>query len=477
MPILPVTPWSPDSAPLSGGTTIALNVMPRTKTSYGPYASMQPISNALDGKCIGAISATDQAVTPHLFAGTPDKLYRLDSATWIDVSAYGYAVPPGEWWRFLQFKNMVLATNIGNNIQALNMASGTFADLSPDAPRARFIASVKGAFCMVGNTWDPVGGFAPWRVWWPAVNDPTNWPAPGSSTAQAQQSDYNDFAGPDAQLTGLVAGLGNADVGIFFTHGIWSGLYAGPPDVFDFHQVEGSMGTRASGAIVQVGPIVYYLGEDGFYAFDGATSTQIGFSAVDRWFWDNADPTFAFYTLGSYDAVNRAIRWVFPSKSSGSTVGNLIFDMEIIFIPTLNRWSHAANTVEWITQMVGLTGDFANRPVFAAVDIAHKLNLFTGPPLAAQVSSQELQPFPTTRAFVNNVRPLVDGTSPTVAIATRNRLEDAQVWGADISMTYAGNCPQRAEGRFLEALVKMPAGVTWTHMQGVDATAVPSGMR
>jgi hypothetical protein len=131
---------------------------------------------------------------------------------------------------------------------------------------------------VVGNTTDGTFGPQPQRVWWPAIDDPTNWPTPGTSAAAAVQSDYQDLVGDAGWVQGIVGNLGTADGAVFQERAVIRMQYVGPPAIFAFSTAEGVRGTPAPGSLVQVGNLVYYLGEDGFYVFDGSQSMPIGFA-------------------------------------------------------------------------------------------------------------------------------------------------------------------------------------------------------
>lgn len=254
MTIIPCAEWCPDRPDLSDTTSVLSNAVPVTVDAYGPVNSLEPYgSSALDGQCLGAVAVEDATLAVHLFAGTADKLYLMTGAgpTWSNVSVSGgYTAAAGESWRFALFNQTVLATDFDDAIQSYVMGSSSaFAVLSANAPRARHICIPK-SFCMVGNTFDSVGGFNPARLWWSAAGDPTTWPTPGSPTAQADQSDFEDLPGDQGAITGLAANLGGCDVAVFRERGIWRGFYVGPPDVFDFYPAEGVRGNPCPNGII-----------------------------------------------------------------------------------------------------------------------------------------------------------------------------------------------------------------------------------
>ena len=49
--------------------------------------------------------------------------------------------------------------------------------------------------------------------------------------------------------------------------------YIQPPAVFKFREIERDRGAYARNSVVNVGPFGFYLGEDGFFTFNGSGST------------------------------------------------------------------------------------------------------------------------------------------------------------------------------------------------------------
>jgi hypothetical protein len=80
---------------------------------------------------------------------------------------------------------------------------------------------------------------------------------------------------------------------------------------------------------------------------------------------------------------------------------------------------------------------------------------------------------------VQAARPLVDITAglPTVSMSARTNIYDPENFGPTVAPNGMGECPQRADGRYHDALVGIAAGSTWTHVYGVELTGVPGGLR
>ena len=499
---LSVKPWEPDlPAFASGKSSNVRNVLPRTQLSYGPFPNLSTYSTSpLGARCQGAYAGIDAAGNVNVFCGTSSDLYRMTASattfTNVSKSVGGYNVAADEFWRFTLFGQRIIATNISDNIQSFVIGTDTaFSDLSANAPKARYIATIKN-FVMVGNTYDPVGGEGPQRVWWSAFNTPGLWPAIGSASAAAQQSDYNDFPGEGGWIQGIVGNLGTADGAIFQEHAVWRAIYSGPPNIFDFAPAEGVRGTPAPSSIVQLGAFVYYLGEDGFYIFDGTSSKPIGANRVDKTFFADLDQSYISRVYGAVDPINKIVFWAYPGQGHNQGNPNHI----IAYNWVLDRWSIADIETEIIfrTLSFGYTLDdldstgynLDNLPFpldsrawtggalqLAAFDSNHNLSYFSGSNLAPTVETEEIQPFNGQRAFIRNTRPIVDGGSPSIAIGTRELTENSTTFGSAVAMNSLGWCPQRASGRYVRAKLTLPAGSSFTHIQGAQIDADPVGAR
>jgi hypothetical protein len=499
--ILPVAEFMPDQPTLNNpGSANILNVIPRTRRSYGPFPGMAVTGNALASRCQGAGAFEDSSGNISIFAGDATHLWKYapGSAAPSDISiAGGYSIAGDQRWVFTQFGQRVIATDFADAIQAYTLGvSAKFAALAAAAPNARYLASVTG-FLAAANTNDAVNGLQPQRVWWSATNDPTTWPTPGTSAAAQVQSSFNDLFGDFGWIQGIVGATGPSDGLVFMERGIYRMNYVGPPVVFAFPPSEGARGTPAPGSIVPQGVYVYYLGEDGFYRHNGIASEPIGVDRVDRFFWANVDTSNLRRIQGAVDPVNRLIIWAVPFTGNSGGNPNVL----LCYSPPLDRWVMANVTCETVFRaftfgytldqlftQLGYTIDNLPFPldsrawtggaqVFAGFDAAHKLNLFNGANLAPVVETTELQPFPGRRAFVRNSRALVDGGVASVAISRRDRLVDLPVYAPPSKMNALGTSPQRLSGRYLRASISEPAGSAFTNIQGVEVEGDPQGFR
>jgi hypothetical protein len=490
---LPIADYAPDLPPnnSSGASANIVNLFPRTKESWGPVGTLSNFSsNGLTSQCLGALMAIDTGANNYLFAGDAGKLYLLapGNTSFANVSkGGGYTLPVGERWNFTQYGQRVIAAAQGQNLQSYTLNSSTlFADLAGTPPQARYIMTIRD-WVMVGNTFDGTNGQQPQRVQWCAIDDPTTWPAEGSVTEAQLLSGSQIIPGDQGWIMGMVGNLGTSDGAIFFERAIWRVVYQGSPTIFGFYPCEGVRGTPAPKSLAQLGALVYYLGEDGFYAFDGSTSTPIGVDRVDKTFWANVNTSFLQNVIGAVDPLNRLVMWLYPSNGSPGGIP----DSLIVYNWALNKWGFAQVNADYIFRAItqgysldsldstGYTLDTlpfsldsrvwtGGQVLMGAFTPQHKLAYFTGSPANAMADTVEIEPFGSSgkRAFLTSVRPMVDGGSPTVQIGMRNRLIDLPTFTTASSIDDNGECPVRADARYLRARIQTTG--SFTNLQGIE---------
>lgn len=514
--MIPLGPWTPDQPSYRNpGSNTMLNCVPRTINSYGPAPSTAAVTDPLDARCQGAVYVRDASGNVHGFAGDAGKLYTITSGTtWSDVSKTGgYTTASDAMWKFGIFGERVIATNFTDPIQSFVMGVDTaFDDLAAAAPSARYVAQVR-EFLMVANTSDGTDGPVPQRVWWPAVDDPTYWPTPGTDAAAQVQSDYQDLVGPGGWNQGIVGGLSSADAVIFQERAIYRCVYIGPPAIFSFSVLAGGRGTPAPGSIVQVGEQAFYLSDNGFYATDGLQTVGIGDGQVDKTFWSMVDQNNLFRITAASDPLNKLIYWAFPGPQNTSGNPNYI----IVYNYELKRWSLIEQATEVMMQAL-TTGytleelDFfgtletlpfpldsrawtGGRLNLACFDNTHSMALFSGMPLAATMDSSEANLNNQGLAHISRVWPLVDAQPTinlppgaitfssdqppmTVTMGQRNRLADPVTWRTPTAITSTtGSAPVRSTAMYQRARIQIAAGAIWQNAQGLEVDWRPAGNR
>jgi hypothetical protein len=494
-------PYAPDQGSrVARVSPYVLNAIPKSRTqrgvTYGPLGSLSPVSDALGSRPLGGTAGRDDAGNVATFIADGTDLFKLDGQSWTNVSKSNgaYTTDPEIGAEFAQFGDRIIAAlGVSDPMQSyLLSSSSAFSDLAAAAPRARHIAVMQDTV-MVGNTFDSSDGARPGRVWWSAFNDPTSWPTPGTSAAAAVQSDYQDL--PDGGWVQHIApSVGGVAGTVVMEKAIYRVAYQGPPTIFGFYPVERNRGTPAPRSCVNIGSAVAYLGEQGFFIFDGQQSIAIGDQKVDKAFFADLNQSYFHRVVGVNDPINKVVFWAYPG--AGSTGGRP--NRLIMYNWSIGEWGYAEVETELLLQdlTAGYTLDELNafgtldelpfsldsrawtegRFVLSAFDADKKLARFAGSAMNALFDTQEFGG--PGRVFVDGIRPYVDGAgSPEITVALRTRNDSA---GA---LTTSAFAPVDADGmahfttstRFARARVNIAAGASWTHAQGVDYSAQPDG--
>lgn len=405
-----------------------------------------------------------------------------------------YSTASTERWSFAQYANNIYATNYTDPIQIYSLASGTrFNDLGGGAPQARYLGVVKN-FMVAVNTQDAVDGATPQRVRWSAIDNPASWTV--NATTQA---DFQDLFGEGGQNQGIVAGLTQADAVILQERAVWRMTYMGVPTIFTFDMVEGVRGTPAPGSVIAVGGVTYYLGEDGFYMFDGAQSAPIGQSRIDRTFLDDADPTY-FHRMSSVSDIGRKL--IFWSYASGDAVdGNP--DRILVYNRGTGEWTRLEVDTEilWRTLSFGYTLEELDQfgtidtilvPLdskqwaggvqqLSAFDTYHRTAHFAGSYLGASITTREFSIPDPRRLLIREAWPIIDCqssvTTVKIGVGARRSTFDSVSFAPATSMNSIGFCPQRTGDHFVRLRMSLSASTVWNEATGIDVQFSQVGWR
>ena len=470
------------------GETEARNVVPGV-THYHPFREPVSQSNSLTSTCLGATAARDASNNVYLYAGTTDKLYEASSdLTFADESkGGGYSTAAGDVWEFVVWdrNQQVIATNFTDPVQAISIGAGAstaFADLitSTNVPKAKHIGIVRNQI-VLGNTSDGTDGHQPTRVWWSGVNDATDF-----DPSLATLSDYETL-----QQGGWVQRVvGGAEYGVIFQEKLITRMdYVGPPVIYSFNPVDRRRGTHVPNSVVAHGRNIFYYSEEGFFAFGGTGSTEIGSTSIDRTVSDGFDPNDRARVSAAIDPPNKTVTWVIPIGGEKRL---------FIYRWDTGKWSEADGddaqilfqaqtppyTLEELDAVFGSNIDLYTESLdsdtykggkyrFASFGSGNKLYYFTGSAKKGYVTTPEFQLSPQ-RTQINSVRPLSDGANMAVSVGSKTRMNDAVVYGSSSSQNIQGECPLRAEGRYQRIRVSLSGGAsasaTWSHLIGVEVS-------
>ena len=479
--------WLPDQPPIASGTITATNVIPAAK-GYRSMSSFVEYSNAADSTIKGIFAAKDDAGNANLFVGDGGKLYKHNSGTnnLDDISKAGspaYDLVSDERWRFIQFGNFVIASGgVGEELQVFQLGtSSNFSNLGGSPPKADFITTVRD-FIWVANL-DSGTGRIPFRVQWSGFNAVDSW------TAGVDQSDFQDL--PDAgNITGLVGG---EYCTILTERAIFRATYSGLPLVWQFDKVEAQKGCAFKHSVCNIGNLVFYLSDDGFYAFNGERSTPIGTEKVNDFFLSDFDSNYDDRLSASVDPNREIAMWSYTSTQSSSGQPDKI----LVYNYVLNKWSLLEIQADLLSPFFasGYTTDNLNQ-INTLVDnintnvdsrlfkggqyvfggaFGRKIFAFTGSPLSGTIETAEATLNLGKHTLVTKVFPYYEGGNVNLQIGTRNNQSVDATFTASVAPNNDGFAPFRSQGRYHRA--KFLISGAWSNALGIDYEGTPVGGR
>ena len=390
---------------------------------------------------------------------------------------------------FTQFGDYLIVSNGVDTPQYYLMGTSTnFANLSAIAsdgtPPLFRVSGVIRDFLVTGNISSATN-----RVQWSGINDITTW------TAGSKQADSQDIPGSGGQIVAITSG----EYGyVFRQNQIIRMDYVGGTTIFRFSVVSPNRGAVYGKTVCQDNRRVFFYADDGFFEIQGDNIKPIGAEKVNRFFDIDLDKAFSDRIVAAVDPFNTLAVWLYPSAdNTANTTG--ICDKLLIYNYVTEKWSFAnasastifsqfvgAYTVETMDLIdssidninIALDTDFwlGGQRYLGAVNGDNKAAIFSGNSNEVEIETSEIELFPGLRSDITEVRPIVDATA-TVAITTRERLANSASTSSYSSMVTSGTVPVRQSGRYVRANVKIAAGSTWTHAQGVDFIASRAGQR
>mgnify|MGYP001569454034 CR=1 FL=1 len=477
---MPFKDWLPDLSPLANpGLTVASGVLP-TADGYGPFPDWVSLGvAALTGFARGASAGLDPSGVGYNFTGDATTLYRIGPAGFQDVTrlAGAYNANGTARWDFLQTRDRMLACNPYDDIQTLDLAdvNGTFTQLSPDAPRARFLAFI-GPQMIAANIFDPIAGQLPDGFRYPQINNPSSWPDPAGDLAAQAQAGLTVIEGNGGRIQAAVSG---AEVGaIFQERQIARVEYVGGDVIYQTDRVEKTRGCLIPGLAVPLGREIFYCSEDGFYLFNYTSSESVGDSKVNRTFLADVDANY-FHRVSAILHPDLPIVAVgYPGAGNVGGTPNRI----LVYNHALRKFATVDLEHDLLARVVplGVTMDnlgfpnldtvpmsldeFVSSPgaqQFGAYSTAHLLGTFSGEAVAATLETGDRELLPGRICWANAARPLVDDAEPTVQVSRSfDRRSSAADFRPAAALNRYGTCPIRALGRYHRFRLNVPAG--WT---------------
>jgi hypothetical protein len=464
--------WLPDQPGVTGAVTDAKNCYP-VANGYAPIKSEADYSDAAGANLLITFAGKFGGVSS-LFAASTTQIYKFDSndASLDAATTTGYTAVEG--WDVTQFGAKMILANGQDKLQAWTLNSSTnFANLSADAPIAKFVTVVRD-FVVAAND-----GTATSKVYWSDINDETDW-TPGT----ASQAD-NQILPDGGDITGLAGGEYGL---VFLERAIYRMSYAGSPFFFQFDAISRSLGCISNGSIAQYGNLTYFLADDGFYVCDGQSTKNIGTEKVNRWFFSNAIPgEISTGMSATVDPINKLVIWKFNGTFGGKYL--LMFSID------LNKWSYADTTATSIAYALTPSATleqvdnynsnidaldipldsrvFAGGQLLFAGVCGQKIISFSGQPKTAIISTGDID---VGRSTVMLSKPIVDGGSGSVAISSRDNLAEQVEFGSNVAADAENRVSLRSNGEY-HRLRLTPTGSNWQTAVGLEFDVVKQGDR
>jgi len=471
--------WMPDQPSITGALMDAKNVVSQA-VGYGPFPTAATFSAAASENLTTLVAGKTPVNATKLFAAGSTKIFDVSGVGVLtNVSKTGGYTPnaSNDRFRFTQFGNVIIGTNNSDAIQAYTLGTSTaFADLAAGAPRCKFLTVVRDfvvtAFTTESSTVYPA------RVRWSGINDETTW-----GTSQVTQADFQDI--PDG---GQIVGIRGGEFGlVLMEKGISRMSYVGTPFVFQFDNISRGKGCIAAGSIAQSQGVTFFLSDDGFYMCDGQQVIPIGSEKVDRWFFSNADESGFDSMSAAIDPVRKLVIWNFKTtfaqrqliiynfNTKKWTYGNAGTDFisdASTSATTLEGLDSISNSIDALTVSLDSILYMGGKYFLGGTSGAYVVT-YNGANATANIVTGDVNA--GGRSVVTLARPLVDGGSATVSVASRTLLSEQPSFGTAVAADSENRVSLRSNGNYHQFQV-IPTG-QWKTAVGLDVELQGQGVR
>lgn len=481
--ILGIAEYRPDVSDYNSAYTNELRNVFSADGSYVPAPSLSPLSAAIGEIPLNGFSLFALDGSINVFVGSASKLYKLNNTTlaFDDVSQYAYAAGEDNPWSFAAFGNYVIAVNKNNDPQVYEVGVDVeFRNLGGSPPRAGIVRIWGDFVALMDLTTNPQ------RVQWSGLNNAEYW------TPGGQNSDYQDF--PDG---GRVLGSSeSSNPIIFLRRAIYRGTFVpGSVEIFTFQKLHDKVGAKSSLSITSRGSYIFFCDEGGFFQIgtDGALA-NIGFEKVDKTIFTQLQSSSISRIVGMVDPFHSRVYWGLDFTGSG------IFDTVIVYDWNLQKWTPLyintyvlfplaqpgktlesldaiSSTLEGLPYSLDAKVWQGGAPVLGGIPEDLRLSVFQGPPLEAVITTTEIGD-PVKVMRMSEVTPIVDTDQVFVSVGARFRRSDDYTWLPEREPSWnTGIVRKRSRARYHKVRVRIPEGVMWSHMQGVNGEFTDAGMR
>jgi hypothetical protein len=343
----PLIAWMPDADPTQPGVIPeAQNLLP-TQRGYAPDFGLLPSalwSTSIPAAPRGVGSVFREiAGERELLVGTQSAIYWAAPSGVFNISAtapYNPVLSVRDGWRFDTFGAYVLAVSRNNAMQQSPGPASTlpwslagtgrqFVAIA-GAPAANCIA-VQGEFVMLANfnassTWPYTDGW-----WCSAAGDHADWTL--DTATFCAQGRLVQTPGPILRLITF-----GDEILAFKARSILRGRFTGQPSIpWAWDIVSTSVGIVGHDAICDAEGVLYWLADDGFYAYNGGAPQRIAGAPLE-WFKRQSLSNETFYAArAAWDTVRRVVRWAFIGQAAEDVAFERLRG-GVAYHPDTGRW-------------------------------------------------------------------------------------------------------------------------------------------
>lgn len=437
--------------------------------NYRPFKGLAAATGDLGAAWVGGGAFIGPDGTAAMLGATASGLFSHSGGTWTSEYVTGSSLP----WFFVQFGDMVIATNGGAPVKYV-ISTGAAGALGGSPPTSSYAAIVRDFVFLSGNGSDAQ------TVTWSGANNAEGW------TAAVNLSDEQEI--PDG---GPITGLAGGDYGLAFQRDqITIFEYTTDPRiVFTRRLLTREAGALCHGSIGQFGTTTFFLSRRGFYALTGAGLKPIGRNAVDRAFLEAYTPSEIEASLRcAVDSERELIIWSMPDKlwifnwgeESWSTVeiaGLVGISAGITASVTLDEIAAIYPSIEDVTPNLDDAFWRGGAPLlllFKNDDIGYTFS--SGDNLEATWRFCKIEPAPGLTSTIRNTRPQTDAVDGiTITDDTSFRQGDAPTSTSSADLRNSGDVPLRATGQYHQFQVRIAAGTAWNYCSGLEVDGTPGG--
>lgn len=488
-------PWAPD-APVYGGDHLveAQGVVYRG----GSYRALRTFGGlalgAIPARVVSATGVLAGDNTVEIFAGTAAQLWwRSGAGVFADASPNGvtFSAPMDFGWSFAQFGRRVIASNVVDGAFRFDLGVDSRFAALPNAPAGKVLALI-GDHLMMGDVREGAER-RPWRVQWSGFNNTEIW-----GVDPINQADFQDL---DPSHGAVQAIVGGDYIAAFQSRSVSRVMRVGGDVVFRFDVVDRERGAWAGRSVVRVGNLIYYLAQDGFYRFDGASSVPIGVGRVDKWALGRVDPAAREQMRAAHDPVEACVVWCWPLfpqpegalasapvsvllryayledrwsyELTGSPRGAVVFPGALQSALGVDGWDVVVDSSDVLVDLAEAARDDLVLLSWDFDGSSSTLLSRSGPwaPALLRTSAQALEP--DRRVRVSGARALIDA-EPATGVEIGVSAQDDQIRTVIGLVTTArpsaanGFAGLRRDGRYFRAQLATDPDTSFSAAQGVD---------